>query len=84
MGIHKIKPLEIYDLTNSGEGVSVVMKVTKNVTTSETVADIKKKVKDSPWHEDDMAKAHMAKNTEASKLKDPVARLRKVNELLGR
>lgn len=84
IGKHAIRPMVILDMTRTNEEISVVMKVTENKQSNDVVADAKQEILDSPWHEDDLAKALVSKTKENNKMLDPVARLRKVNEILGR
>ena len=83
-GNHRIKTMEIIDLTQTNEDIAVVMKMTRNVSTSDSIKDSHQAIKDSPWHEDDLAKSYVERREQTKKLQDPVSRLRKINEILGR
>lgn len=84
IGTKKIEPMVILNLTPASEEIAVVMKVTRSESTGSVLDILKQEKLDSPWREDDLAKTYMSKEVKATKLKDPVATLRKVNALLGR
>jgi hypothetical protein len=84
LGTKKIQPLKVLNLTPASDQIAVIMKVTRTESTGSTLDAIAQEKMDSPWREDDMAKTYMSKKVKATKLKDPIATLRRVNELLGR
>lgn len=84
IGTKKIEPVMILNLTPASEEIAVVLKVTRAEGGGNVLDAIKREKLASPWREDDLAKAYMSKEVKATKLRDPVATLRKVNELLSR
>lgn len=84
-GTKRITTLQLIDLVNGAGEVSVVMKIARVENSGTTLKDIKQSVLDSPWREDDAAKAQIESGgNKTIPLQDPVAALRKANELLSR
>jgi hypothetical protein len=84
-GTNRIGTVQLFDLVSGSDEVSVVMKVARTENKNSSLKEVKQTVLDSPWREDDMAKAQIEQSTNSShQLKDPVAALRKANELLSR
>jgi hypothetical protein len=73
----------LFNLAVGSDSVSVVLKAARHENTNSSLRDVKQTVMDSPWREDDMAKAQIELSG-STPLKDPVAALRKANELLAR
>ena len=86
-GTHRIKTVELIDMTDGAAGASVVMKARRSVIQVESQSEAKRlkaKSEGSPWRNDSLGKAFANKSLRARKLKDPIAELKLFTDTITR